>query len=69
MANGVAEEIWRTELACEKEHHFEDDIKFFAPVVEEQDRPEPDQWQADIAGWTCPYGDTPVKVVRRLYRV
>jgi hypothetical protein len=26
MATGVAEEFWHTELTCEKEHHFEDDI-------------------------------------------
>jgi hypothetical protein len=69
MANGVAEEWWHTELTCEKEHRFSVDIKFFAPVVEEQDRPEPDRWQPDIAGITCPYGDSPVEVVRRLYRV
>jgi len=64
MANGVVEEFWHTELRCvQKEHYFTDDIKFFAPAVEEQNHPEPDQWQADIAGMTCPYGDSPVEVV------
>jgi hypothetical protein len=44
MANGVVEEWWHTELTCENEHRFSVNIKFFAPVVEEQDRPKPDQW-------------------------
>jgi hypothetical protein len=68
MANGVAEEWWHTELTCENGHRFSVDVRWFAPVVEEQD-PEPGDWRPDIAGMECPYGDSPVEVVRRLYRV
>jgi hypothetical protein len=70
MADNInVEEIWHTELRCtENDHHYTDDIMFFAPLVGETN-PEPDEFRPNIADKSCPYGDSPVEVVRRLYRV